>query len=111
MRLVNFVYIIIMCMCVIHLVNGMKTERITVLGSPKFKAFLTTEAAREGISVSEFVRRRCEQVPTEDEETLANLTTELHHAMAQAKSSLDEGLRAVSEVLDELRKTNLEKAA
>ena len=35
-----------------------KSERITILGTPEFKSWLTTEAANEGVSVSELVRRR-----------------------------------------------------
>ena len=50
----------------------MKTERVTLLASPKFKAFLTTEARREGVSVGELVRSRC-QPKAGDEEVLLNL--------------------------------------
>ena len=39
---------------------AVKTERITILGTPEFKAYLVREAKREGISVSQFVRQRCE---------------------------------------------------
>lgn len=77
----------------------MKSERITVLGSPQFKTFLTLEAAKEGISVSELVRRRCEQAPSEDERMLVALSAELLKAVAVAKDSLAEGLQAVQEVL------------
>ena len=51
----------------------MKTERITVLGSTEFKAFLSSEAEKAGLSVSELVRQRCEQKPGEDELLLASL--------------------------------------
>lgn len=81
----------------------MKTERITVLGSPEFKTFLAAEAKKEGISVSELVRRRCEQTPSEDEEALARMAEELHRAVTQAKASLEEGLTAVSKALGEPR--------
>jgi len=87
----------------------MKSERITVLGSPEFKAFLTQEAVNEGISVSELVRRRCEQAPSEDERLLAALSVELTQAVALAKDALAEGLLAVQEVLGTA--DNQEKAA
>ncbi len=82
----------------------MKTERVTLLTSPDFKAFLTAEAVREGVSVAELVRRRCErQPPTEDEALLAALTQELSKAVAEAKRSLDRGLRDAQAVLDDIR--------
>lgn len=40
-----------------------KNERITILGTADFKAFLVAEAEREGVSVSELVRRRCMAAP------------------------------------------------
>ena len=36
-----------------------KTERITILGTPDFKAFLAREAKKEGVSLSQLVRQRC----------------------------------------------------
>jgi len=89
---------------------GMKTERISVLGTPEFKAFLAKEAEKEGISISELVRRRCERTPSEDEAILANMAAELKRAVAQAKRSLDEGLRAVKETLTDLEVKRQEKA-
>lgn len=54
---------------------AVQTERITILGTPDFKAFLTKEAKKEGISMSELVRQRCTQKPaTKDEELLVELT-------------------------------------
>jgi len=38
-----------------------KTERITILGTPEFKNSLTREAQKEGISLSQLVRQRCEK--------------------------------------------------
>ncbi len=38
---------------------AVQSERITILGTPDFKAFLTREAKREGVSMSELVRQRC----------------------------------------------------
>lgn len=81
----------------------MKTERITVLGSTEFKSFRASEAFKEKISVSELVRRRCEQKPGEDEELLAALAGELQLAVKAAKASLSEGIAAVSAALEEAR--------
>jgi hypothetical protein len=81
----------------------MKTERVTLLTSPEFKAFLSTEAKRENVSVAELVRSRCERRPTEDEAALMALTLELRTAVGQAKESLREGLAEADAVLAELR--------
>jgi hypothetical protein len=80
-----------------------KTERITILGTPKFKAYLIREAKREGISVSQFVRQRCENTPkTQDEEILAALIKEVREATAKASASLEKGLSDAELVLAEL---------
>jgi hypothetical protein len=81
----------------------MKTERVTLLTSPEFKAFLATEARREKVSVAELVRSRCEGRPSADEAMLVALTAELRAAVAQAKRSLREGLAEADAVLAELR--------
>jgi len=36
-----------------------KKERITMLATTEFKAFLYGEASSEGVSVSELIRERC----------------------------------------------------
>ena len=82
-----------------------KTERITILGTPEFKAYLIREAKREGISVSQFVRQRCEKKPqTQDEEILAALVKEVGAATAKASASLEKGLSDAEQVLVELRR-------
>lgn len=81
----------------------MKTERVTLLTSPEFKAFLSAEAKRERVSVAELVRARCEQRPSEDEAVLLALTAELRSAVSQAKKALQEGLAEANAVLAELR--------
>ena len=81
----------------------MKTERITLLTSPDFKAFLSAEAVREGVSVAELVRTRCERRPTDEEAILAELTGELNKAVIEAKRSLKSGLDEAQSVLTELR--------
>ena len=82
-----------------------KTERITILGSREFKAFLNDEATRERISVSELVRRRCEQRPpnAEDEKLFRELVSELIDSVAEAKQNLDRGIHDAEAVLKELR--------
>ena len=87
-----------------------KTERITLLGSQEFKAFLARESRKEGISVSELVRRRCERAPTDDERALLALAGELRKATAEARLSLEEGLAAANAVLREVRKADKAEA-
>ncbi|MBK7236357.1 MAG: hypothetical protein IPI02_12290 [Sterolibacteriaceae bacterium] len=81
----------------------MRTERVTLLTSPEFKAFLGDEAAREGVSVAELVRSRCERKPDADEAMLASLATELRNAVREAKASLKIGLAEAESVMAELR--------
>ncbi len=85
-------------------VAAIKTERITILGSPDFKAFLKREAKKEGVSLSELVRVRCEKKSqTEDEEVLLALVAEVKKATKKAKHSLTEGLKEANNLLAELR--------
>jgi hypothetical protein len=81
----------------------MKSERVTLLTTKEFKRFLGDEAKREGVSVAELVRTRCQSKPGRDELVLAELTRALDTALTQAKSSLREGLEEAQEVLLELR--------
>ena len=81
----------------------MKTERVTLLTSPDFKAFLNVEARREGVSVAELVRARCERRPSDEEAILVELTAELNKAVADAKKALKGGLDEAQAVLAELR--------
>ena len=81
----------------------MKTERVTLLTSPDFKAYLGAEAAREGVSVAALVRSRCERKPDADEALLAALAGELRKAVGAAQASLSDGLAEAQAVLSELR--------
>ena len=67
---------------------SVKTERITILGTPDFKDFLKREAKKEGVSLSQLVRKRCEKKPTtnEEEELLAVLVKEVGTATGQSES-------------------------
>ena len=82
-----------------------KTERITILGTPEFKAFLMDQADAENVSVSEFVRRRCVQPVARDEDTqtLAELVSALHVAVDAARDEMDESLNFAKDVLQELQ--------
>lgn len=82
-----------------------KTERITILGTPEFKAFLTDQANAENVSVSKFVRRRCAQPVAldEDTQTLAELVSALHVAVDAARDEMDESLDFAKDVLRELQ--------
>lgn len=82
-----------------------KTERITILGTPEFKAFLTDQANAEKVSVSEFVRRRCVQPVAldEDMQTLAELVSALHVAVDAARDEMNESLDFAKDVLQELQ--------
>lgn len=86
--------------------TAVKTERITILGTPDFKEFLTREAKKEGVSLSQLVRQRCEKKPAnnEDEELLAALVKEVGAATARAKLSLEKGLCDAEKVLAEIRR-------
>ena len=82
----------------------MKTERVTLLTSPEFKLFLAAEARREGVSVAELVRSRCERPSSAKEEAeLRALTAELRAAIEDARRALRSGIDEAQSVLDELR--------
>ena len=89
----------------------MKTERVTVLTSPDFKAFLSAEAHREGVSVAELVRARCERRSSDEEADLAALTVQLREAVGEAKAALKKGLDEARIALAELRAGDLKPAA
>ena len=81
-----------------------KTARITILGTPQFKDFLKQEAQKEGISVSQLVRQRCEmETQAQDETVLASLLAQVHAATQKAKASLEHGLADADAALAELR--------
>lgn len=84
--------------------TSVKSKRITILGTPEFKAFLSSEAKKEGISLSELVRQRCKRKPKfqEQEEVLAAIAKEIQAAVAKANASMDKGLKNAESVLSEL---------
>lgn len=81
-----------------------KTERITILSTPDFKAYLSREAKKEGVSVSQLVRQRCENATlSQDEELLLQLVAEVRSSTKKAKKSLERGIKDAERVLAELR--------
>jgi flagellar hook-basal body complex protein FliE len=84
---------------------SVKTERITLLATPDFKAFLNTEASREGISVSELIRVRCTNKPVnnKDEQLLRALVDQVNDSTKKAQKSLAKGLQDAKQVLQELK--------
>jgi hypothetical protein len=74
-----------------------------LLASKEFKKFLGEEARREGVSVAELIRVRCERKFSEDEVVLAQLTAELRKALNEAKSSLRTAIREAESALAQLR--------
>jgi hypothetical protein len=84
---------------------SVQSERITILGTPDFKAFLVKEAKKEGVSMSELVRQRCIQKPADqDEELLAALVNEVNKATVKAQKSLEKGLGDAERILADIRR-------
>lgn len=81
-----------------------QTARTTILSTPDFKAWLAGEAEKEGVSVSELVRKRCRLKPDKDEILLSALAAEVRAAAQKAKASLTQGLNDAESVLAELRR-------
>lgn len=81
----------------------MEFKRITVRGSAEFKSYLMLEASKEGMSVSELIRQRCERKPGDEEALLKDLLRELHLAVESAKKSVEEGVAAVNDTLREAK--------
>ncbi len=80
-----------------------QTARTTILTTPDFKVWLSQEAIKEGISVSELVRQRCQAKPNKDEILLSALVGEVRKATQKAQVSLTKGLNDAQSVLAELR--------
>ena len=79
-----------------------KTNRITLLSNPDFKAFLAREARSERVSLSALIRSRCRREPNEEERVLLALTKEMRKAIVEARIALAEGLAAAQEALSEI---------
>ncbi|PKN89429.1 MAG: hypothetical protein CVU51_00335 [Deltaproteobacteria bacterium HGW-Deltaproteobacteria-1] len=81
-----------------------QTERITFLVTKDFKKWLTAEAKKSGLSISELIRLRCESGSSEDIITIKASVNELKIATARANRALDEGLKEAYKVINQLRK-------
>jgi hypothetical protein len=82
-----------------------KSTRITISGTPEFKAFLSREAKKEGITVSELVRQRCKgnQKSQEQEEVLAAMVVQLRVAVAKANASIKNAESVLAEMQSKIR--------
>ena len=89
---------------------SIKSERVTLLTTKEFKRFLGDEARREGVSVAELVRVRCERKPSQDELLLSELSARLREAAKEAKIALKEGIEEAHTVLAELRSKRKKKS-
>jgi hypothetical protein len=88
-----------------------QTARITFLATPDFKAWLKKEANKSGISISEFIRLRCNSGPSNREEMLLGaLAKEVKNAVKEANKSLDKSLKETKTILKELREDQVKKA-
>jgi hypothetical protein len=88
---------------------SLKSERVTLLTTKEFKRFLGDEARREGISVAELVRVRCERKPSQDELLLGELSGRLREAAKEARIALKEGIAEANTVLAELKSKRKQK--
>lgn len=88
---------------------GLKTERIVLLASPAFRAFLNAEAQREGISVSALVRARCEKETTQEDAALMAMAEELKLAVREAKKSMIDSLVEATQLIAEMKKTRAKR--
>ena len=70
-----------------------------------FKAFLSSEAEREGVSVSELIRARCTNKPanSEDEQVLRVQVEQVNESTHKAQKALNKGLQDAREVLQALK--------
>ncbi len=85
--------------------TAVKTERITILGTPDFKNFLKREAKKEGVSLSQLIRQRCEKKAqaSGEQELLKALLKEVCLSTTKAEKSLEQGLGDVEQAIAEIR--------
>jgi hypothetical protein len=84
-----------------------KTERITILATPEFKARLEHEAQQHRISVSKLIRDRFERDDSDagnsEQAVLAALIAEAQEATQHAHQALNQGLEDAEATLKALR--------
>ena len=85
---------------------SVKSERVTILTTPDFKAFLNAEAAAQGVSVSELIRARCTVAPSDsdDDAMLAAMVDQVNKSTVKADKSLAKGLKDITKALNDIRK-------
>lgn len=79
-----------------------QTERITFLATKGFKKWLSSEAKKSGMSVSELIRLRCESGSSEAE-IAQSFVNEVKDAAARANRALAEGMKEAYQVINKLR--------
>lgn len=93
--------------------RAMKSERITFLATPEFKARLAQLASLKKVSVGEVIRARFGQAPESreavEERELQELAAELRAAVSEAQTSLREGIAETESALAALRKSQEHK--
>ena len=83
---------------------AIQTARVTFLTSPDFKAWLVEEARKADVSVSEFIRLRCQNTQNAEELVLSEMAAELKKATKRARTSLDRGLKDAQAALKNISK-------
>ena len=81
----------------------MKTARVQVLTTPAFRDWLRKEAKKDGVSVAELVRTRCEGASREEERAVAELAAQLRKEVRKAQLSLRSSLSEAEALIAELR--------
>jgi hypothetical protein len=81
----------------------MPMEQLTIELPAEFKAYLVAEAARQGVSVSDFVRERIDVLSPDDERAVADLLNETAEALADARRSMRRSRENAEAVIAELR--------
>jgi hypothetical protein len=89
----------------------MKTARVQVLTTPAFRDWLRKEARKNGVSVAELVRSRCEGSSNEEERAVAELAAQLRKEVHRAQSSLRSSLADTEALLKELKKNREHRRA
>ena len=82
----------------------MKTERVVLLVTAELKEELERKARQKGVSLSEYIRVRCESpdVP-QDLVELGEMVAELRSAIERDRSAVAGKLEAVQTVLEKMR--------
>jgi hypothetical protein len=83
----------------------MRTARTTILMTPEEKAALEKRAASRGVSSGEYIRLAVDnyaRVSEEEEAKLAELVAEVNAAIPKMHASLDQSIRTLSDLHQEM---------